>query len=121
MHTKTLSLDIEAIYKPPTADTGKFLKVYNEQLSKRQQILVFGDFNLDLLSHDNPVKEYKEVLQENNIRILNKINKIHCTRETTTTATILDHVCSSLIENTFKMTVIESNMSDHKQIYLEIN
>ncbi|CAH2100147.1 unnamed protein product [Euphydryas editha] len=61
-----------------------------------------------------------ETLQEYGLRIINQIDEKFCTRETNSTKTIIDHVCSNLKENQFHMALIESPLSDHKQIYLEL-
>nr|XP_034839952.1 uncharacterized protein LOC117996059 [Maniola hyperantus] len=53
--------------------------------------------------------------------IINKIDKEYCTRETSTTQTILDHVCTNLNNTRFTLSIIESSLSDHKQIYMELS
>ncbi|KOB67661.1 putative tick transposon [Operophtera brumata] len=60
------------------------------------------------------------MLRENGVSVLNNIDLTYCTRETSTTKTVLDHVCSNVKNNTFNMAIIESLISDHKQIYLEM-
>ncbi|KAG6443424.1 hypothetical protein O3G_MSEX002874 [Manduca sexta] len=97
-----------------------FLETYSEQLHSKRRAIVFGDFNLDLLKPDGPTREYKDILKENNFKILNKIDKKHCTRETATTKTILDHICSNLRDHNCHITMVDSDMSDHKQMFLEI-
>ncbi|KOB51996.1 putative tick transposon, partial [Operophtera brumata] len=52
--------------------------------------------------------------------ILNKVDENYCTRETMTTSTILDHICSNLHDDQFHVTIIESPLSDHKQIFMEL-
>lgn len=42
------------------------------------------------------------------------------TRETMTSRTILDHVCTNLYHDQFHLSIIDSPLSDHKQIYLEL-
>ncbi|CAH2098603.1 unnamed protein product [Euphydryas editha] len=60
------------------------------------------------------------MLQENGYIILNKIDNKFNTRETLTKKSILDHVSSNLKHHKFHMTIVESPMSDHKQIYFEV-
>lgn len=116
-----LSLDVGVIYKPGDTDINDFLNSYERQLNQRNRAVVFGDFNLDLIQDKNKdVDDYTTILRENNYKILNKIEKQYCTRETETTNTILDHVCTNIDNNSFHMSIIESSMSDHKQLYLEI-
>lgn len=120
IHLDRLSLEIGAVYKPPTSNTAEFLENYENLLSGRKRTLIFGDINLDLLSKERDVVKYKHMLQENGFKILNKIDKKHGTRETERTNTILDHVCTNLKDNPFKLTIIDSPMTDHKQIFFEL-
>lgn len=120
VHVNKFSLNIGAIYKPNKTNMNSFLEIYSEQLQKFRRAIVFGDYNLDLLNPDLVTRNYKNTLKESNYKILNKISKKHCTRETTSTKTMLDHVSSNLSENNFHFVTMESSMSDHKQILLEI-
>lgn len=53
--------------------------------------------------------------------IVNKIAKNYSTRKTITTNSILDHICTNVKYNSFNMSIIESALSDHKHIFLEIS
>lgn len=120
VHIDKFCLDIGSIYKPGRTNHKNFLDYYSMQLEKRKRAIVFGDFNYDLLSSDKPVHNYKYVVKENGFNILNKIDENYCTRETNQTKTILDHICSNIKQNLFHFAIVQSSMSDHKQIYLEI-
>lgn len=121
IHIEKFCLDIGAVYKPERTNNKNFFEIYSHQLQKRKRAIVVGDLNFDLLNIANQaVKDYKNVLKENNFSIINKIKQEYCTRETTTTKTILDHVCTNINNQNCHFTIIESNMSDHKQIYFEI-
>lgn len=113
------SLDVGVVYKPGDTNHTKFLDSYSTQLEKRTKAIVFGDFNLDLLSTTNQVSNYRGVILENGYTIMNKEDEGYCTRETSSTKTILDHVCLNINDKTFHLAVIDSSMSDHKQIYFE--
>jgi hypothetical protein len=114
------SLNIGAIYKPERTNLNLFLDTYSTQLQKMRRSVIFGDFNVNLLNPDHSTRKYKNVYKTNNFDIMNKIDQQHNTRETETTKTILDHVCSDLRDHNFHMAIIESAMSDHKHIYFEI-
>ncbi|KOB73494.1 Puratrophin-1 [Operophtera brumata] len=88
---------------------------------KYRRAVVLGDFNYNLLVPDNSVEDYKVTLQENGYRIMNKITPKYCTRETLTKKSLLDHISTNLKENQFSLAVIESSMSDHKQMFFEID
>lgn len=120
VHIKNCSLDIGAIYrKPDASNIQNFLDSYSMQLNTIKRGIVFGDFNINLLSSDRSAKLYNEILQESAFKIINKIDNTYCTRETTSVQTIIDHVSSNLQDNEFHLAIIDSPMSDHKQIYFE--
>lgn len=120
VHLQKFSIDIGAVYRSNHDTVKNFLELYSTQLQNRKRALVFGDFNLNLLSSEKCVKDYKLTLKENSYQIINKIDTNHSTRETSSTRTILDHVCTNLKDNNFHLAIIESAMSDHKQIYFEV-
>lgn len=121
IHIENYDLDIGAVYrKPDHANIKTFLETYSQQLHKRKRGVVFGDFNFNVLNKERTTNMYKDVIQENGYEILNKINENYCTRESTTSKSIIDHVCSNLKQNNFHMAIVDTPMSDHKQIYLEL-
>ncbi|XP_046973307.1 uncharacterized protein LOC124539974 [Vanessa cardui] len=113
------ALHIGLVYKPPATNTENFLQTYSEQLENRKRSIVFGDFNINLLNNDKFSKKYNNILQQTGYEILNKIDVNYCTRETETTKTIIDHVCTN-IKKDFHLAIIDSPLSDHKQIYCEL-
>lgn len=120
IHLSRQNLDIGAVYNPNRKRVDSFLEAYSVHLDKRKRAVIFGDFNFDLLAPDRDTRKYKDTIKEAGYRILNKINRKHCTRETETTKTIIDHVCTNLKGNNINLCIIDSVMSDHKQIFLEI-
>lgn len=120
VHVKKFGLDIGAIYKPDQKNTSSFLDTYAQQLQQRRRAVVFGDFNFNLLLRDQVIRKYKDTIKENGYKILNKVHESYCTRVTPSTKSIIDHVHTNLKDNHFHFAVIESAMSDHRQIYLEI-
>lgn len=84
-------------------------------------MIVFGDFNYNLLKRSQPTSAYKRTIKEDGFFILNNIDPKYSTRETQTTRTILDHVCTNIKNQTFNLAIVESVISDHKHIYLEVN
>lgn len=109
------------MYKQPASNTTNFLESYNRHISTTNRAIILGDFNLNLLNSTRPVVEYKKMLQENNMKIINNISIKFCTRATSSSKTIIDHIATNLSDNTFKMVIFDSALSDHKQIYFEIN
>lgn len=118
IHIENYSLDIGAVYR--TGDFNTFLDTYSAQLNERKRGVTFGDFNINLLISERTTKLYKDILKENDYKIVNKIDESYCTRETAKTKTLIDHVCTNLKDSEFHFAIIETPMSDHKQIYFEI-
>lgn len=120
IHIQHFGIDVGAIYRKPDKTIKPFLETYSHQLNQRKRAVVFGDFNINLLVSETATCMYKDILKENNYEIANKINEKYCTRETSTTQTIIDHICHNLKNNNTHFAVIKTPMSDHNQVYFEI-
>lgn len=120
IHLKELGLDIGTVYKPGRTQLKNFLETFSIQLNQRKRAIIFGDFNLDLLEPSSSVNEYMNTLEENGYKIINKITPEYCTREGYQKKSLLDHVSTNLKDHYFNFALIESSLSDHKQIFLEI-
>jgi hypothetical protein len=116
-----LSPNIAAIYKAPDTNVNKFIKIYNNQIEQRKRSVVFGDFNLDLLNKDTNTKKYLETMNRCGYDTVNKITKKYSTRQTSATNTILDHVCTDIKNHAFSLSIIDSSLSDHRQMFTEIS
>jgi hypothetical protein len=81
---------------------------------------VFGDYNIDLLCPDRITTLYTDMTKQCGYKIMNKIDRDYSTRTTSTSHTIIDHISTNLKENQFHLAIIDSTMSDHKQLYFEI-
>lgn len=124
-----LALEIGLVYYPGDTNINDFLDALDIQLQSRKRGLLFGDFNINLLKEKTVEKEnrtkkkrkpYLDTLKESGYKILNKIKTQYCTRETTTKQSIIDHISSNLKNNTYNFTIIESPLTDHKQIHFEL-
>jgi hypothetical protein len=114
------ALDIGVVYKPGHTNFSEFLVTYQPQLLQRRRAIVSGDTNIDLLTPDSKTKAYKNLLRESGYKLVNKIDPNYCTRESPTTKTIIDHVATNLNDNKFHFAVIDSALSDYKNIYVEL-
>ncbi|CAK1543177.1 unnamed protein product [Leptosia nina] len=114
------ALEIGVIYKPGDTNFKEFLNTYEEQLQQRKRSIIFGDFNIDILTKDKTNKEYKQLLKESGYCLINKITKNYHTRECSTKKSILDHVVTNLKDDHFHMVLFDSSMSDHRQVFLEL-
>lgn len=121
VHLERFSLDVGLVYNPGDTNFSEFLDNFGQQLQEHKRSLVFGDFNIDLLNKvDNKTRHYKALLKESGYLILNRILKQFCTRETATTRSLIDHVLTNLPEANVHLATVDSSLSDHKQIYVEI-
>lgn len=121
LHVDRLCLDVAVLYKPGYTSIDEFLCIYEAQLEKSRRAIIFGDFNLDMLHHDGNVTKYIAMLSGTEYHLINNIKDDHYTRiDKGQRRSILDHVCSNLHDNKFHMSIIDSPMSDHRQIFLGI-
>lgn len=121
IYLSKLAVSIGAVYRTNHSNIKDFLTNYSVQLLNHRRALVFGDFNINLLTQEKQTKDYMEMIKENGFEIMNKMHDTYCTRESTTTKTIIDHICTNLKNSQFSMSIIESAMSDHKQLYFQIS
>ena len=113
-HSKNLILNLS--YRPPQGDTILFEKNLQDLLLKndvcKKEILITGDFNINLLDY------------ENNRKIQSVVNLMFCcgmvpainkpTRVTRYTATAIDHIFTNSIINTkVKSAITKADISDH--------
>ncbi|CAF4942058.1 unnamed protein product [Pieris macdunnoughi] len=113
--------EIGLVYNPGDTNFSKFLEELRLQLRERKRAVVFGDFNIDLVKkNEKQTKQYMDVMDEAGYNIINKIRKKYCTRDSKTRKSIIDHVCSNLRSDRFHMAFIETGMSDHRQLYIEL-
>ena len=92
VHIEQCAVDVGLVYKPGDTNFEQFISDYDIQLQQRKRSIVFGDFNINLLENNKQLTKYKQILYESGYRLLNKINKTFCTRDSTTKKSIRDHV-----------------------------
>lgn len=103
------------IYRPPQGDFNSFINALNEILTitkntNYNEIFIFGDFNLNLLLHnDNKIQEFSNLMYSYSLTPLTTLP----TRVTATSATIIDHIWSTFIENNVGNFVIKTDITDH--------
>lgn len=121
IHLDRYKLDVGLVYNPGDTNVGDFLETFEQQLHEHKRSIIFGDFNIDLLNTtDTKTKRYKALISESGYCFLNRIAKKFSTRETATTSSLIDHVLTNLPNTNFHLATVDSSLSDHKQIYVEI-
>lgn len=116
------SLNLSAIYRPPLYKVNDFLQEFEIILhNRRDNHIVIGDININLLDNSDIVREYKNLIALNGFAIINKIEVGQATRVTDTTATLIDHVvCSSALRDRCRVKVENSALTDHRELNLEV-
>ena len=107
-------------YRPPQGDTILFEKNLQDLLLKndvcKKEILITGDFNINLLDYENNKKVQSFVNLMFRCGMVPAINKP--TRVTRYTATAIDHIFTNSIINTkIKSAIRKADISDHFPIF----
>lgn len=118
-----LNLKICVIYKNPTVSMSVFLPIFDSILEKDNRCNIIGDFNINLLSND--AAPYINAIHVNSFYLLNKIDNSMCTRVAlrngVTSATIIDHVITDIINFSYGLSIDDTTLSDHKAIMLSFD
>jgi hypothetical protein len=115
------------LYRPntaPLADIKRSIQILNEifmniksdpNLKHAQDIIIAGDTNIDLLKHENHLDTnmYLDSLLSNGLLPLITLP----TRISGHSATLLDHICTNIIDDTFDTGIIISDLSDHFPVF----
>lgn len=113
-------LKIFGIYRPPQSIFENFIDQLDKMLeAQKEECILIGDINLDLLKNTQVVKNYKNTINMNGFTIQNEITLQKATRTTLKTKTILDHILSNKNIKCL-MTLEDHIVSDHKVIKIEV-
>lgn len=121
-----LNLNIIVMYKQPLVAFSVFREIFNKHIHTRNNAILVGDMNINILSNGNNTKNYIDSLVENGFYILNKITNKFATRvahrnrgnRLYTTKTIIDHIYSNVTEFNYELYLNDNPLSDHKEIQL---
>ena len=110
------SKHVNVLYRPRKRLTEPFEKflncIFHKTKRSNKKFHIAGDFNLNVLDHDNckKVLNFLNLLYQNNmIPIINKP-----TRVTKKTATAIDHIITNcFVDTNFKTAIFKSDISDH--------
>lgn len=123
------SFSIMVIYKQPEVNNDAFIHTFNSYIENRNNLIIVGDMNLNLLSDTQAAKSYIDMITSNGFVCLNKINTQSATRSATrsygeiqrASNTIIDHVLTDRCDCSFNLSLSDVAFSDHKQIVISIN
>ena len=118
VHLRSLNINVCAIYRPPINSNvyyQKFFKQYENILAKFNNLINFGDININLLTPLSPVNlQYLNLITSNNFGILNYISEQTATRSTATTNTLIDHISSDMTTLKYNLCLGDSSDYDHR-------
>ena len=110
---------IGCIYRHPGADlalfTNELENVINQLNQNNMQILLLGDFNIDLMKYGQhpPTEEYLDMIHSYNLLPL--ITKP--TRITDHTSSLIDHIYTNSIQHNVTAGILVADVSDHLPIF----
>lgn len=117
--TKSKSLLVGAVYRPPNADVSffeYFTSMIEKAISSDNEVFILGDFNCDLLSNTPCVNMRKLTEIANLLQISQLVKKP--TRITDSTSTLIDHIYTSNVDIHCKTGVVATSVSDHMLIII---
>lgn len=111
-------LIIICVYRPPSSDVFDFFDIVEKILEKiiveNCEMCFAGDFNIDLLSESNQIKNYF-------LSLLSSFgldqSVFACTRESKNSNTCLDYIFTNI--KSYEIKVVENHISDHKSVILK--
>ena len=114
LHDKKKNTLFNVLYRPPNGQIETFENFLRHLLllNYNKNFHIAGDFNLNLLDHNENKKMQNvlNIIHQNGM--LPTINKP--TRVTRKSATAIDHIITkNYIESSFKTAIIKSDISDH--------
>lgn len=110
-----MKFNIFGIYKAPHTGAGDFTTNFKNILATYKHSIHFGDLNLNLLDeNDRAVGQYMDTVRSKGFLFLNKCHIDHCTRLSTESSTVIDHIITDLLTNTYSIALHDTPISDHR-------
>ena len=108
---------ISAVYRPPSGNLVNALELIENKINdingdRLADIVILGDWNVDLKSNAQNTKQYKEFIKEN--RLSQLINSP--TRISKDSATLIDHILVNRPEMYFQHGTYDPGLSDHHMV-----
>lgn len=117
VHIKELNVNILGAYNTKTND---FLEKLDDILSKYSNCLMVSDSNVNLLQNGSITSKYNDIIGSNGYHILNKQHLLHCTRKTSITNTLIDHVVTDVVQKRYILSVDSHYFTDHESITIQM-
>lgn len=116
-----LNVSVCAIYRSPSTNINQFLKYMDELLENNEQTIICGDINIDLLNTNSAnVTSYNQILLANGFHCINEIDKTQYTYSCGDHYSILDHVCTNILNIEHNLKILPVAFSDHRLLQFNI-
>src|SRR5579872_4063737 len=110
------------IYRPPSSDINEFnSQIYdvlnNDHFSTTKEIVVMGDFNINLLNHNShiPTSSFLNIMLS--FGLMPAINRP--TRTTSSSNALLDNIFTNFCNSKCKCAILYSDISDHFPVLMQ--
>lgn len=77
-----LGVSVTVVYKQPAVTVAVFVDIFMKYLENKKNLIIIGDFNINLLKDLNTTKRFIDALVANGLFVLNRINESAATRIT---------------------------------------
>ena len=110
------SLIIANIYRSPSRQPHKFIELLENVLQKferhkQKQVLLLGDFNIDLIKHNCDINSQNLIDTTTNHGFVQLISRP--TRITDHSASLIDHIYTNKLTKVVRTSVVTHDLSDH--------
>lgn len=118
---------VAVVYKKPSVSFSVLATVLTKILTKTNRIILVGDININIQNDNIQTSQYRTLIQSLGCFILNSSNKKYATRVNKhinarhTLSSTIDHIITNNLNFTFNISVNDSHVSDHKQLFLSFH
>lgn len=114
-------LKICGMYRKPDSNMDKFLMDFDALLDKYRNMIIMGDFNINLLNTSSLISsKYNNIINTSGFFVLNNISTEYVTRlgYQQGEGSIIDHVITDIFEGKHSLVIKDAYFTDHKYLLL---
>ena len=112
------TINVGIIYRPPSGNTHNFLNKFQEIINAlpNKPTFVMGDFNIDLLKHNDPIKNhYEEIFLSHG---LFPLISLATHKRNHSKGTCIDNIFTNITESISHSGIIHDKGTDHSPIFI---
>lgn len=122
IHIDQIHMNLLCVYRAPSTNMMNFLNLLDELLENSLSTIICGDFNINLLSTDSYVNEYRNIIEANSFQFLNEIDPNAFTFPITNgnmPGSIIDHFMTDMFDKEYFLEN-KPSIADHHSLLLGI-